>query len=370
MPRYMNPRRRLLPPEEWPPADRAARAAVERSIKGRFSVRGPAARYASQAIGKVFAGYSRWLGFHHYHGMLDPNSGVMDRVTEERVVAYFDELQALGNRDYTIVSRFQELQTALRLLVPGADVGWLTRPGGVPLRRRLAMEKRALQVHDSRELYDWGLELMERAVTLTAPNLRQVMLRDGLLICLLAAVGLRLRSIERMRLEQHLRFDGQEWRITLDQPDLKVGQAQDQPLPISLAPWLDRYVAVERRELLAGRSCDAVWVRTGGAPLTQGGIDARIRCRSRERFGREHSFGVHRFRHCIGTTLPLMFPDKPGLATAVLNISAGVHAKHYDRSVRASGARIYLTGLDEDRKEARAFLRRASAKRNPKQSDR
>ncbi|MBL6081802.1 tyrosine-type recombinase/integrase [Belnapia sp. T18] len=342
---------------------------MQRSVKGRFSVRGPAARFAPQAIGKALAGYSRWLGFNRYHGWLDPALGVMNRVTETRVAAYFDELQTLGNRDYTILGRFQELQMALRLMVPGADVGWLTRPGGVPLRRRLAMEKRVLRIHDSSALYDWGLELMEQAVTLTAPNLRQVMLRDGLLICLLAAVGLRLRSVELMRLGQQLRFDSKEWWITLDRPDLKARSSQDQPLPASLTPWLDRYVAVERQELLAGRSCDAVWVRTGGAPLTQGGLHARIRWRSRERFGRAHSFGVHRFRHCIGTTLPLMFPDQPGLATSVLNISAGVHAKHYDRGLRASSARGYLAGLDEDRKEARALLGRGAANRNPKQAD-
>ena len=166
-----------------------------------------------------------------------------------------------------------------------------------------------------------------------------------------------------MRLGQQIRFDGVEWWMTLEVPNIKTDQPHEMPLPGSLTPWMHRYIAVERRELLAGRAGDAMWVNWGGKPLGEAGIEKRIRWCSAKRFGAEHAFGPHRFRHCIGTTAPLMAPDRPGIGAAVLGISGRVHAKHYDRGLRAQAAGGYLAGLDEDRKEARDLLRRLAASR-------
>src|SRR4051794_35515290 len=192
MPRIIDPRRRCLVLQDWPEPDRLSWEAAMRGRRGRFSTRGLAARLAADSVDKYYEGYGRWLGFLLYHGWLDPAVGPLERVTEERAAAYFDELAALGNSDYAIVGRFQELQASLRIMVPGAQVGWLSRPGGTPLRHRLAMEKRHFQVHHSATLYAWGKEMMERALTLPGPRRRQVMLRDGLLIAVLAAAGPRL----------------------------------------------------------------------------------------------------------------------------------------------------------------------------------
>lgn len=363
MPRTVDPRRRCLPLAEWPAADRAAWEAAMRAARGRFSARGPAAGLAPKTIEKAQEGYGRWLGFLRHEDDLDPDVGPLARLSEARAAAFLDALRALGNRDYTIVGRFLELQSALRIMVPGADVGWLGRPGGVPLRQRLAMQNRSFRLHHSSLLYAWGLDMAERAVTLTAPCRRQVMLRDGVLIALLAAAGPRRRSVQVMRLGQQIRFDGTEWWMTLDVPDIKTDRPHDMPLPAGLTPWMDRYMAVERRELLAGRAGDAMWVNWSGKPLGEAGIEKRIRWWSAKQFGAADAFGVHRFRHCIGTTAPLMFPDKPGVGAGVLGISGPVFAKNYDRGLRAAAGRDYLATLDDDRTEARAFLQRVTAKR-------
>src|SRR4051812_35039369 len=73
---------------------------------------------------------------------LVPTETAVDRATDDRAAAYLDELKSLGNRDYTIVGRFLELETALRIMLPHVDFVWLRRPGGVPIRARLAMERR------------------------------------------------------------------------------------------------------------------------------------------------------------------------------------------------------------------------------------
>lgn len=365
MTRIIDPRRRCLDLVDWPGPDRRLWEVAMGSRRGRFSTRGLAARLAPASIEKAMEGYGRWLGFLHYHGWLDPDDGPLERLDEDRAAVYFDELVALGNGDYTIVGRFQELQMALRIMEPRAQVAWLSRPGGVPLRHRLAMEKRSFEVHHSATLYAWGFELMERALTLPTPRRRQVMLRDGLLIALLAAAGPRLGSVQVMRLGQHIRFDGQEWWMTLDVPDIKTDKPHRVPLPASLTSWFERYVEVERRELLNGQVSDAMWINWRGETLGEAGIEKRIRWWSAKRFGAENAFGVHRFRHSIGTTAPLMVPDTPGIGAAVLGISGRVHEIHYDRGLRAAAGTAYLAGLDEDREEARAYLRRLADEDTP-----
>ena len=356
MARIIDPRRRCLDLAEWPDADRRLWQAAMSSRRGRFSARGLAARLALATLQKTEEGYGRWLGFLDYHGWLDREVGPLERLNEDRAAAYFDEMVALGNRDYTITGRFQELQTALRIMEPKAQVAWLSRPGGTPLRQRLAMEKRSFEVHHSATLYAWGFDLMEQALALPGPRRRQVMLRDGLLIALLASAGPRLGSVQVMCLGQQIRFDGVEWWMTLDVPDIKTDKPHRVPLPASLTPWFHRYIEVERRELLAGETNDAVWVNWGGEPLGEAGIEKRIRWWSAKRFGAENAFGVHRFRHCIGTTAPLMAPDRPGIGAALLGISGRIHEKHYDRGKRAEAGEIFSGGLDEDRAEARAYL--------------
>jgi L-lactate utilization protein LutB len=107
------------------------------------------------------------------------------RVTEEAVAAWLDDMRGRGNGDFTIVGRLNELRGAMAVLAPGLDVGWLTRPGGVPIRARLPMRRRALTVHHPRAMFDWGLALIEQAKGLSGDDRRRVMLRDGVMITLL-----------------------------------------------------------------------------------------------------------------------------------------------------------------------------------------
>ena len=87
------------------------------------------------------------------------------------------------------------------------------------------------------------------------------------MIALLSLRGMRLRSLLAMQLGRHLRRDGPEWRIVLEAADVKTGRPLEYPLPAGLTAWMDRYLAVERAELLAGQHRDAVWIGFFGKPL-------------------------------------------------------------------------------------------------------
>jgi hypothetical protein len=172
---------------------------------------------------------------------------------------------------------------------------------------------------------------------------------------------LQLRSTAGMRLGQHLHRAGDVWWVVLEAEDMKTRRPVSYPLPASLAPWIERYLSVERAELLGGRAGDAVWINWGGTTLGLRGLEKRIRWWSAKRFGTESVFGPHHFRHCIGTTGPAEDPTAPGVSAAVLGITAGVHRLHYDRGRRATAAGRFHAGLSQMRRETASLAKRLFA---------
>src|SRR4051812_24285062 len=109
-----DPRRRCLRIGEWPDSDRLLWEQTMAAAPASFTQQGIAADLAPPTIRKARAGYGRWLGFLQQRGWLMPSETAGDRATHDRAAAYLDELKLLGNRDYTTVGRFHELETALR----------------------------------------------------------------------------------------------------------------------------------------------------------------------------------------------------------------------------------------------------------------
>lgn len=354
MPRHTDPRRRCLRFAEWPLQDQIAWLAAVTATGPRFSVGRRVTRLSARSIHKYLHGYGRWLGSLFRRGKLDPAAMPADRATHENLEAYFAELLELGNADYTIAGRFDELRNALNLLAPGRDNSHVIRPNGQSLRTWLPMEKRNLAIHHPADLYLWGLELMQRALSLNGNSRRRVMMRDGLLICILAFRGLRLRSALSLTLGENVRRDPEagDWRLEVEADDVKNAKYISATLPKILAPWIDRYVGIERHELLAGHDRNAFWINWGGEKLEEKGLDKRIRWLSEKRFGPVGVFGTHRFRHCIATATPLILPEHPGLAAALLQITHGVLNEHYDRSGAVLAFRSFHETIDRERCES------------------
>lgn len=334
----VDPRRRCLKLAEWPESDR--HLWVAGTTRGPRSYKG--ASYAShlsqKSIDKAHDGYGRYLGFLAWRGELDHDAHPAERVTRERVEAFVALMRALRNADYTIIGRIDELLSAMRILVPEREFGWLTNPDGQSLRSSFAMERREIRVYHSAELYAWGLALIETAAEAGTPAKRAMQVRDGVMIAILASRAPRLRSITAMRIGVHLILSDDRYRAVFEWGDMKNRAPIDYLLPRSLTPHLSRYLAIERHELLGSQSHDALWVGQDGAPMRNTAIKTMIRARSAKRF--EEAFGIHRFRHCLGTTAALVDPTHPGIAPAVLNITAAKWEKHYNLAdqVIAAGA--------------------------------
>lgn len=338
----VDPRRRCLPIAEWPTEDRRLwERAVEKSDLP-FSAPRRGAHLRQASIDKYSEGYGRWLGFLLYEGMLDPAARPGARLSRERLGAYFRLMRSLGNRDATILGRLIELKCAINLMDPGPWSAMITHPNGEFIGRAVTMRKRDIVVHDPAVLYAWGIELMEAAANQKHYAARRVRLRTGLMVSLLALLGLRLRSLLALRLGSTLicEADGRWW-IRLKPEHTKNKRPLDAPWPASLVPWLERYLTVERPQLLDGVASDALWIGAHGVPLGEPGVGWQIRELSKAKFGPENAFHAHRFRHSIASAIPFLLPENASAAAAILNIGSETVSSNYVRGSVITSAHAF-----------------------------
>lgn len=360
----MSGKRLCLPLAAWPDGDRQRwLTALAPGGARRFSMGPQVPSMPAGTRRKVEGGYSRWLGFLATSDRLDPATAPTARVTEAAVAAWIDDMRVHGNADHTIVGRLDELRRAMAVLAPGQCFRWLSQPGGVPIRSRLSMRRRALTVHHPRAMFEWGLSLVEQGKALSGDDRRRVMTRDGVMIMLLAARAPRLRSLAALRLGVNLHRDAEGWGIDFGEGDIKTGRALGYGLPAALQAALDRYVEVERAEMLAGRVEEALWINWDGRPLGTRGVEKRIRWWSEKRFGKGASFGPHRFRYGICTVAPMADPAAPTTGAAMLGITRRTHDEAYDRGTRAAAAKRFHTGLAEERARTGTLARNIFAAR-------
>ncbi len=326
--RMADPALLSMPMAEWPASDQAAWARDLLPVHP-FDDEGPhyATTLRPESIAKTQKGYGRWLRFLDDNGWLDGSVQAIARVTRTRLAAYFRHLHAVGNRDYTIIGRFQELAMALRILTPGEDVSWVRRPWGETIYSMLPKRKRDVLVPCARVLFHWGLEMMDDALSESRDWTWRSNYRDGLLIAMLAARGRRRRSMQLLRPGKELLHYEEGFWVEL-QPGQSKGKKSDRfSLPDTLTPYIQIYLHEVRPGLLDGALHETLWITQRGEPLSAKAITNRIIKLSRKRFGQ--SFGPHRFRHAIGTLSALEASDIPELASAVLNISPAVADGHY-----------------------------------------
>ena len=345
----------IVPLDDWPPQDRQLWETGLRPFDPYDSPdptpgAGYGAGLSEPTVELSRKSYGRWLAHLRDAGCLDPATHPVDRVTLPRMGAYFDALKAAGNADATILGRFDQLQRALRIMAPERDLRFVTTPNDRSIRSLLPMRKRGLMVPDASVMVDWGQGLIEAAATADSPRQHALLLRDGVLITALASRARRLRAMAGLRLGHELtRRDGR-YHVDLPPRLVKMKRRDRFYLPRSLTAALDAYLNHIRPALTGSKRHDAVWVKLNGDPLPACGLTGIVRRRSRKRFGT--AFGTHRFRHSIGTTLPLRLPQYPGLAAGVLDVSGGVLEDHYNRAGQAAATASFQAFRARQQEEA------------------
>jgi hypothetical protein len=354
--------------KDWPAADRALwEAGTARRDGTRLSLKFRSL-YAEQlrqiSIDLAWKSYGRFLHILAERGELDPAAGPTDRVTFDAVAVYFDALRAAGNIDNTIKARMFHLRTALHIMTPRQDFGWITRPDDVSLDSLLLAEPDPNKfVVPSPELFRWGLRLMDIPALDALPEKPETRMaacqdfRNGLIIALLACRAPRLGSLSQMCVGKNLYLLNGEYWARLQSQIVKNKRELEYSLPAKLTPYIDRYLAEVRPVLIDTTRSDALWGNSNGGAFTYRSIQTMINRQTLTEFGA--SFGPHRFRDSFASTLAAADPRNPGLAAVLLGITEQVVNEHYRKGRQADAARKLQANLTEERERTKLLARRA-----------
>ncbi len=340
-----DPARKRL--HEWPEPDRAA---WQRAIRvGHLRVRGGlAAKWREPTRRKVISAYGRYLTFLERHDWLSDANGPGDRVTIDRIEAYLKELEQQDVAPLTVRGLILDLAELLRVTAPGFDAKWLyDLQSDIAADAEPRRDKRAKLRHPQ-ELLALGLR-----TTKEAPHRRYrekdhwlAEWRDGLMLAILAARPLRLRTFAAIRIGVELRRADTHYELAIGADALKTGGYYDASLPAALSPLIERYIGEIRPALLRGRESDKLWLTTKGSDMTAYMIYIRLRELTLRELG--VAINVHMLRDCMITAIASDDPANIMMGMPMLqHRSPGTMTKHYNQAKQVEAAsRCQNTILD------------------------
>jgi hypothetical protein len=351
---------KCIPLTDWPERHQVAWKAAF-NPGGLFSKPSKASGWRPASINKTRKGYGIWLSHRKAKAGLSvrdiSESAPEDLVTRDAVLAYIEDMQAIGSSSMTVYNHIQELYDAIRILTPHLPHDhwdWLgkayknLRSEAHPSRNKIERLKHADQ------LEGLGLELMAKAEA--APNRdyrakvgitelqRSLMYRDGLICALLARRPFRIKNFYSLTIGTNFLIEGDRVNFTFSASEMKGKRTMEVPFPKNLLPHLTRYIEQYRPILLttSGKApnlpTQALWISRDGTDLTQGPLHVAIRKRTKAAFGKP--IPPHWFRDSVTTTL---IRDEPASARIIGTIlghkTPDIANKHYNQS------RMVETGL-------------------------
>jgi integrase len=336
--RRFSPESRCTPVADWPAQDRAAWLLARRP-RDPFEADGGQASHLKISTGQTLeSGYGRWLGWLERTGQLDAAAPPGSRVTLDRVKAYRDALRALGQADYTVGGRLQQLSRVLSAISPESDWSWIHRAG-------CAINAKAVPARDLRSRMQAPADILRLAEDLMdaaehgrfwTPCDRAKLFRDGLILALLVHRPLRCANFAALTLDAELDGDGDSWRIDIPGERTKNGEGIAGGWPEDLVRSLHTYLAKHRPQLMKaargkGKPSNALWISQRGTAMSMDAITFQVRSRTEEEFGTP--INPHTFRHIAATTIATTNPLAMGGVMDVLgHTSIRTSEKHYNRA--------------------------------------
>lgn len=252
--------------------------------------------------------YGAWLAF--LEGRDPPSLEDLPalRMTEDRVLAFVDDLRARDLASATVASHVQALHNALWAMVPEADWSWLKQIVNFLVRNARPAPADLSRIHPIDTVYAAALGLMDRAEAMLPkrPFEDNIWYRDGLMVAVAAATVLRRRNLAGLDLEHHLTRQSDGWYLAIPGEEVKNHRLIEGPLPGSLTPYLDRYIEGHRPRLLQGRQSWRLWINQYGEDVSINGITARV-LKVTTRLG--YPMRAHDFRRSAATTIAEVRPD-------------------------------------------------------------
>jgi len=331
MPKRFKSYQRSLPYEHWPELDKADWQAA--FLDGALLYdNGPLAKWSERTRLKAQKNYGHWLSFLDIQGLLEPNCLPADRITQDTVQAYLDQIMA-RLAVTTCFMRIVDLSALAQAFAPDRDWEWLkVVRRRLEARLKLKMNKVPRMVHTQR-LWKLGLALIEKAEASQklSPRTKAMVYRDGLLIALLAARPLRMKNLTHLELDRTLIKVGGTYLIDIPAQDTKTKRALTFNIPSELVAHFDAYLALHRPALLKGLKTNRLWISLDGTIAKQHTLSHAIRSRTKKAFG--HVINPHLFRDCAATSLALNDPETVRAAAALLgHANLATTTEYYDHS--------------------------------------
>jgi site-specific recombinase XerD len=331
---------RSLPIEHWPTSDRAAwLEACNPSV--RLKRGGAASHMRPVTRNDLGRRYGYFLDFLSRSCSLDTSAEAAAHVTPENVDAFITELKARVS-SVTVYGTVHKLRRITQLIAPDRDPTWL-----VATERDLASEMRPRskwgRVVFSQVLFDAGVKLMcDAEKNRSAPKLtRARLVRDGLMIALLAQCPIRLKNLAALEIGKSFLKVDDNWWIVLTAAETKEKRPDERPVPNELTEYVDRYLQIYRPLLSRGNTVsNALWISHNGNPLSHATIAVLIPKTVESITGKKVS--PHLFRTAGVTTLATHAGDQPYAGGALLHHRPGpVTQENYNRASSITAAKAY-----------------------------
>ena len=341
---------------EWPEPERSAWERALRPREGLYDEAGAASERRPRAVANVAEVVGHWLAFLATQGWLEPVETPLARVTPARLDAFIAAQQTRGNSARTIAGRIGGLASGLRWMQPGCDVGFIRRPGGVPIDRALGVGRRTVETVDSYDLFLRAVALSDAAITQIPGRCAETAVRDAALMGLLALFAPRPGEIAALKLGEHLFEENGSLRLALPGSITKTRRGRGFALPTPLEPLIRRYLDQVRSRWQRGDDDPHLWLGARRRPLSVRVLQGIIGKRTTAWTGRRR--GATWFRKCLTTTSAMRGPDFAFDTALVMGHGSSVALRHYAMVTAVAAADRHQERLRRLRAETRAHAMR------------
>ena len=348
----MSHARRAIRQEQWPEIDQLLWEKATTDADPLFEP-GRAARWRPKTLRSVMTRYGLWLAWLAENGLLDSTVLPPARVTRERLAEYVQSLRSMGLAPVTIAGRVRDLREAIRVMERDSDLSVLTE-----LLVRLdsvaepSRNKRVRVVSPLLLLKNATSEMRRLHARRTSrTRLAANWYRDALMVAFLAARPIRLANLALIEVGRHLTKVGDRYWCRFTPSETKEGKTLEFPLPASLTPWLDHYLAVYRPLLLKGGESKRFWISMRATAMVDNSTYYRVTACTRRLIGKP--INVHLFRDCVATFVADVAPEEIRIISRILGHSTLRTAEqYYNQAGMLRAGRRYHQALEGFRGES------------------
>lgn len=333
---------RGLPEEKWSSADRAC---WDNILLPKFSADG----LRPLSVAGYFKTFRRWLSHLRSSGLGEYVSP-LTRPALDLGPSFLDDVRVRASAR-TAATEARQLSRLIRTATPDTPTPWL-KSAIARFERELKGPPRLAAPPSSDRIFREGCRMIDLGKQLFAAADHSAcsvaqgrnLVRDGLMLALLAMRPLRLNNFAELRLGEDLVFCRNRAWIRVAGTDTKTGATFDAPFPQQLFAELEYYLNGPRLAFPNASVLPSLWISDRGTSMTGQVAWRIIRSQTLKAFGAPIS--AHQFRHAAVTFLAEKHPEQISLAPDILgHANVFIAEQFYNLATASSGASLLQATL-------------------------